>query len=95
MSGRASHSVRAPIGERIRVCGAHGVTRATLLALRRAGELWDLTKSPVVLGFDICALHKQFYATSGNCIYAPSVTSNRKTRGGGGISGCLLGESGQ
>src|SRR2546430_17364984 len=29
----------APLGERIRVCGAHGVTRPTLLALRRAGAL--------------------------------------------------------
>src|SRR2546429_5130855 len=35
----------APLGEQIRICGAHGVTRPTLLALRGA-ELWDVTKPP-------------------------------------------------
>jgi|SRR5437660_8044242 len=38
----------APLGERIRVCGAHGVTRPTLLALRQA-ELCDVTNLGVVV----------------------------------------------
>src|SRR5207302_6856628 len=85
MSGRARHSVRAadsnPFPERRARSDA-----PTLLALRQAGELWDVTKCPVVLGFDICALRKQStrhpeIAFMHRCDLKPKDARRRQERG--------------